>query len=281
MFCHDEEEAVCMNCTTYGKHKTHKVSKLTWFSDQQADSIQHKIDCTADVIDHYEDLKSALGSRKHCLKHKVKYIQNTITSRFSQIQSEINSILDAKQESVLSQLDKCSSSQISLLEMQEEAASNFICKLDEKRNYADNFLTDSDESSIAKEKNLHSDMLECLNEAQSHKMLINDMYEVRIDESDHIVKSVNEMVDAWVCSIEETKQDPSLESVSTIWEKQTPCFGDSMNIMFGEASEVVVNNPFEGIDCKLLCDGELQHCATNCYGETNCDLETESDILLL
>ena len=277
MFCHDEEETICMKCSTYGKHKTHKVSKLSWFSDQQGDSIQHKINCADDVICHYEDLRSDLESRKDNLEHKVKYIQNAITSRFSQIQSEINTILDTKQDLILSQLEKCSSSQICLLEMQEEAASNFIDKLEEKRNYADTFLAEADESSIAKEKNLHSEMLECINEAQNHKMLTNNMYKVQMDKSDHIVESVKEMIDDWVCSVEESDLEPSLESTSTIWEKKTPSFAESLNVMFGEASEVVVNDPFERIDCKFLCDGELQDCVANCDEKTDCDLKSECD----
>ena len=277
MFCHEEEEAVCLNCTTYGKHKTHKVSKLSWFSDQQADSIQHKIDCMDDVISQFKNLRCDLISQKHNLEHKVKCIHNAITSKFTQIRSQANSILEAKQESVLSQLDKCSTSQCSLLDMQEVAASNFIQKLEEKRNYAINFLTESDESSIAKEKDLPSDMLEFLNEAQSHKMLINNLFEVQMDNSDHIVKCVKEMVDNWVCSVEETNQEPLLESVSTLCEKQTPCFGDSINVMFAEVNEVVVNNLFEGIDCKFWCDGELQN-SPNCDEETDSYVKGESDV---
>ena len=105
----------------------------------------------------------------------------------------VNDILDTKQESVLSQLDKCSTSQSSLLAMQEEAASNFIQKLEEKRNYAKKFLVESDESTIAKEKDLHNDLLGFLDEAQSHKVLINDLFEVQMDNSDHIVKCVKEV----------------------------------------------------------------------------------------
>lgn len=278
MFCHEEEEAVCLNCKMYGKHKMHKVSKLSWFSDQQADSIRHKIDCLDEVINHYEILGSDLVSQKHNLELKVKCIQNAITSKFSQIQLQVNNILDAKQESVLSQLDKCSTSQSSLLAMQEEAASNFIQKLEEKRNYANKFLAESDESTIAKEKDLHNDLLGFLDEAQSHKLLINDLFEVQMDNSDHIVKCVKESVDVWVCSVQETNQEPLLESVSTLCEKKIPCYGDSINLMFGDVSEVVVNNLFEGIDCKFWCDGELQlkHSVPNFDGETDSIVQVDS-----
>ena len=292
MFCHDDEEIVCLDCSTYGMHKTHKVSKLSWFSDKQADSLQRKINCIDDVVGHYEDLRSNLEpkSRKQDLAHKVKYIQNAITSRFSQLQLDMNTILNAKQESVLVQLEKYSSSQLSLLEVQGETAANFIHKLGEQRNLANNFLTKADESKIAKEKNLHSDMAKCINEAQSHKMLTNSMFEVQMDTSDHIVENVKEMFSSWVCNVKETEQEPSLEAVSAIWEKQIPCSGDIINVLFSEEGEMIVHNPFEGIDCKFLCDGKLQDCAADsdqedCAadsdqedwaadsdGETDCDL---------
>lgn len=276
MFCHEEEEAVCMYCTTYGKHKTHKMSKLSWFSDKQAESIQNKIDSIDNIINHYNDLSFSLGVRKHNLRHKVKYIQNAITSRFCHMQSEINSILDAKQESVLSQLSRFSASQMSLLEMQEEAAMNFTQKLSEKKNSADHFLATADESSIAKEKNLQDDLSKCLFDAQNHKMLTNNLYEVHMDNSEHIVKSVKQMVDDWTCCVEEAKQEPLLKSVSMLSEQQSPCLGDSMDVMFGEASEITVKNSFEEIDCHLWCDSEMQHWETDCDGKTDCNLETDS-----
>ncbi|XP_028405027.1 tripartite motif-containing 13-like [Dendronephthya gigantea] len=280
MFCHEEEEAVCMYCTTYGQHKTHKVSKLSWFSDKQAESIQNKIDCIDNVINDYNDLSSSLDARKHNLRHKAKYVQNAITSRFLNMQSEINSILEAKQESVLSELNRFSTHQMSLLKMQKEAAMNFTHELSEKKSCADHFLATADKSSIAKERKLQDGLLKCLDDAQNHKMLTNNLFEVCMGNSEHIVKSVKEMVNDWVCSVEETKLEPLLKSVSTLSEQQAPCLGESMAVMCGEASEITVKNSFDEIDCHLWCDGEMQHWETDCDGKTDCDLETDEDSII-
>ena len=251
MFCHDEEEAVCLKCTIYGRHKAHQVSKLADFSDQQKTTIERKRSCLNDMIEDCKDLKAQLEERKLQIEKKVDEIRQDIIARFTLVQEEIKASLDAKLEMVLGELNQMYTVQIANIETSDENALD-VDKFEELRDQSENFLSEASQCDIAKEKDLISNMQVCLDEVKNHELTTTHMYEVRIDDADQMLQVMKDLVGGWTCKVYETKA-ASTESVETLLENYSnKYFNKSLQVLFDEEQPIdeLSPNPFDGIGCK-------------------------------
>ena len=251
MFCHDEEEAVCLKCTIYGQHKTHEVSKLSDFSDQQKTTIERNRSCLNDMIKDCKDLKAQLDERKLQIEKKFGEIQQDIIARFTLVQEKIKVSLDAKLEMVLGELNQMYAVQIATIETNDEKAL-YVDELEELRDDSENFLLEASQCDIAKEKDLISNMQVCLDEVKNHELTTTHMYEVRMDDTDQMLQVMEDLVGGWTCKVYETKA-PSTESVETLVENYSnKYFNKSLQVLFDEEqpSDELCPNPFDGIGCE-------------------------------
>ena len=251
MFCHDEEEAVCLKCTIYGQHKTHEVSKLSDFSDQQKTTIERNRSCLNDMIEDCKDLKAQLDERKLQIEKKFGEIQQDIIARFTLVQEKIKVSLDAKLEMVLGELNQMYAVQIATIETNDEKAL-YVDELEELRDQSENFLSEASQCDIAKEKDLISNMQVCLDEVKNHELTTTHMYEVRMDDTDQMLQVMEDLVGGWTCKVYETKA-ASTESVETLVENYSnKYFNKSLQVLFDEEqpSDELCPNPFDGIGCK-------------------------------
>lgn len=252
MFCHDEEEAVCLKCTIFGKHKAHRVSTLSGFSDHQKTSIKYSTSCLEEMIKDCQTLEEALQKRKSEIEEKVDEVRQYITAKFSSIQEGIKTILDTKLQTVLKELDKMYTVQSNLLDENVDIALD-TWYLETLKDKSESFLSKASEYEIAKEKELLKEMETSLENIRTCELNTQYMYEVRIDDSDQILEILRELLDAWVCKVYETKP-AKMESMVKLLENHSQCFGKSLRILFGdeEPDDEFHENPFENIGCSMV-----------------------------
>lgn len=251
MFCHDEEEAVCLKCTIYGQHKMHEVSKLSDFSDQQKSTIERNRNSLNDMIEDCKNLKAQLEEKNLQIEKKVGGIKQDIIARFAVVQEKIKANLDAKLERVLSELNQLQAVQNAIFETNLEKALD-VAELEELRDQSENFLVEASQCDIAKEKDLIANMKVCLDKAKIQELTTTHMYEVRIDDTDQMLQVMEDFVGGWTCEVYETKA-ASIESVEALLENHSnEYFNKSLQVLFDEEqpSDELRQNPFDGIGCK-------------------------------
>lgn len=257
MFCEDEEEAVCLKCTIYGQHKKHQVYTLSNFSDQQKMAIECNRTRVNDLIKDCEDLTTQLQDRCSYIEKKNSRIRRYIVDMFTSIQKSIKAKLDAKLEQILNELNEVHEVQSGILEDNCFTIVSQTTVLERLKYELDNFLSQASQCDIAKEKYLVTDVQMHLDLAQNEELTSMYMYEVRIDDTIQILKTIEELVDAWVCTVQDTGFFAK-ESIGSLQEKfSSNCFRKSLQVLFDEESVEQIQNPFAGIDCEYsLYSGE-------------------------
>ena len=251
MFCHDDSQAICLNCAIYGQHKTHCYSRLSEFCDHKRTSIKYQIDSAECLIRDCERLQEQVVARKDELEEKINEIRESVTSMLTSIQREVKETLDAKLESVLDDLGCWSKSQIILLD--ENLTQLDVNDLESLKDKAESFLENASECEIAKETALPNDIQACLDEVPTRKLHSQHKYEIQIDSWKHIIDTMKDLINGWNCQITE-KEKLTTDVISSVIEKHSSSIESSMRILFDE-NEAVSNTdiPFEGIDftCKI------------------------------
>ena len=252
MFCEDEEETVCLKCTIYGQHKKHQVCTLSNFSDQQKKAIKCNRTRVNDLIKDCEDLAAQLEDRCSYIEKKNSFIRRYIVDMFTSIQESIKAKLDAKLEQILNELNQVHEVQSCILEDNCLTIVSRTTVLEGLKDELDNFLSQASQCDIAKEKFLVTNVQMYLDVARNEELTSMYMYEVRIDDTIQILKRIGEVVDAWVCTVQEGTGFSAKESMGSLQEKfSSNCFRKSLQVLFDEESAEQIQNPFAGIDCEL------------------------------
>ena len=246
MFCHNDTQAICLNCAIYGQHKTHCYSRLSEFCDHKRTSMKYQIDSAKCLIRHCQGLHKQVEARKEGLEEKINEIRESVTSMLTSIQREVKETLDAKLESVLDDLGCWSKSQIILLD--ENLTQLDVNDLESLKDKAESFLENASECEIAKETALPNDIQKCLDEVPTRKLHTQHKFEIQIDSWKHIIDTMKDLINGWNCQVTE-KEKLTTDVISSVIEKHSPSIESSMRILFEENEAVSnVNSPFEGID---------------------------------
>jgi hypothetical protein len=249
MFCHDDAEAICLNCAIYGQHKTHSFSRLSGFCDHQKTSLRYQLNCAESLIRDCNSLREEVEAKKEKLAAKFDKMRDHITSIFYSIQCEVKKTLDEKLESVLNDLERWSKTQMTLLD--ENLIQLNVHDLEVLKDKANSLLENASECEIAKETQLPNDIQASLEDVQTRKLYTRHNYEIKIDSWEHIVETMKDLVNVWDCQVKE-KETLSTEVIPSILEKHSPSIEDSVRVLFENDHEAVANeipdSPFEGID---------------------------------
>ena len=247
MFCHDDAEAICLNCAIYGQHKTHSFSRLSGFCDHQKTSLRYQMNCAESLIRDCNSLREEVEAKKEKLAAKFDKMRDHITSIFYSIQCEVKKTLDEKLESVLNDLERWSKTQMTLLD--ENLIQLNVHDLEVLKDKANSLLESASECEIAKETQLPNDIQASLEDVQTRKLYTRHNYEIKIDSWEHIVETMKDLVNVWDCQVKE-KETLSSEIIPSILEKHSPSIESSVCVLF--ENEAVANeipdSPFEGID---------------------------------
>ncbi|CAB4009380.1 tripartite motif-containing 13 [Paramuricea clavata] len=248
MFCHDDAEAICLNCAIYGQHKTHSFSRLSEFCDHQKTSLKYQLNCAESLIRDCNSLREEVEAKKEKLAAKFDKMRDHITSILYSIKCEVKKTLDEKLESVLNALERWSKTQMTLLD--ENLIQLNVHELEVLKDKANSLLENASECEIAKETQLPNDIQASLEDVQTRKLYTGHNYELKIDSWEHILETMKDLVNAWNCQVKE-KETLSTEVIPSILEKHSPSIESSVCALFSE-NEAVANEipdcPFEGID---------------------------------
>ena len=246
MFCHDESQAICLNCAIYGQHKTHCYSRLSEFCDHKRTSMKYQIDSAECLIRDCRGLQKQVEARKEKLEDEIVEAYENLISMFETIQREIKETLDAKLKSVLDDLECWSDSQTTLLD--ENLTQLKVSDLESLKEKANSFLKNASECEIAKETALPNDIQTCLDEVPTRKLHTQHKFEIQIDSWKHIIETMKDLINGWNCQVTE-KEKLTTDVISSVIEKHSPSIESSVRVLFDE-NEAATNAdiPFEGID---------------------------------
>lgn len=246
MFCHDDEEATCLNCTVYGEHKTHQVSRLSAFADHKRNIIEKNKALLEDMVKECKSLEEKLETRRS--NTRFTELRQEIMITFSAVQATFTTHLNAKLESMLEKLSEMQDAQSLLLKENETQIFNTLLELENMTENSENFLLEANERDLAKEEELVSNMEQLLEQVNKRELTTQHVYQVRIDDFSELDEIMLDALDSWVCDVCETK--PALaDNFDTIFERHPQCFAQSFRILFGEEepSDRSCENPFDDI----------------------------------
>ena len=246
MFCHDDSQAICLKCAIYGEHKTHCYSRLSEFCNHKKASMKKQVESAECLIRDCQRLREHVEAREQELADTFDEIGEKLTAIFTYIQHELTDTLDAKLQSVIDDLERCSDSQTTILD--ENLTALNVKDLERLKDKATSFLKNASEYEIAKENALPDDIQACLDEVPIRKLHRQLKYELKIDSCQHIVEIMKDLINKWNFQVTETEK-LTTEDVSSVLEKHSPSIEGSISVLFGEKeTAATTDSPFEGID---------------------------------
>ena len=250
MFCHDDSQAICLKCAIYGEHSTHCYSRLSEFCNHKKTSMKYQVESAECLIRDCQRLREHVEAREEELADTFDEIEEQFTAIFTYIQHEIKETLDAKLKSVLDDLERCSDSQMTILD--ENLTALNVNDLERLKDKATSFLEIASEYEIAKETALPDDIQACLDEVPIRKLHTQLKYELKIDSCQHIVETMKDLINKWNCQVTETEK-LTTEDVSSVLEKHSPSIEGSISVLFGEKEiAATTDSPFEGIVSHII-----------------------------